>query len=391
MGGMGGYGGGMGGYGGMGGMGGMYGGTGAGQYIAEDLRVLVEDSTGWENWADVSETGEGGTITPYPSQQPKKLAVLATHEVHSQIESLLAALRKALGYQVSIEARFLVVSENFLEDVGLDVDFTVNLGTKWGQITIQQGSALATTPDPSTKVQGSLGGITPSASVAGGYGNILDDLQVAFLLRATQAHTDAKALIEPKVSVLSGESASFSVQDMVSYALPPNLQTGTQTGLGGTTFQQGQQQQVGFMNVGSSLTITPIISNDKKNVLLNIQTQLTDLLRLRTHHIEAPLGAIDPNVVPYDVTVPETETSLVMTRVSVPDGGTLLLGGQKITAEVEKESGVPILSKIPIIGRLFGNRSVIKDHKILLILVKPTIMLQEEREAEAIAALESPS
>jgi type II secretory pathway component GspD/PulD (secretin) len=78
-----------------------------------------------------------------------------------------------------------------------------------------------------------------------------------------------------------------------------------------------------------------------------------------------------------------------MTRVSVPDAGTLLLGGQRITAEVDKEGGVPVLSKIPILGRLFSNRSKVKDHKILLILVKPTIILQEEREAEAIAALEN--
>jgi type II secretory pathway component GspD/PulD (secretin) len=47
------------------------------------------------------------------------------------------------------------------------------------------------------------------------------------------------------------------------------------------------------------------------------------------------------------------------------------------------------LSKIPVVGRLFSNRSKVSDHKILLILVKPTIMLQEEREAEAIAALEN--
>jgi general secretion pathway protein D len=77
-----------------------------------------------------------------------------------------------------------------------------------------------------------------------------------------------------------------------------------------------------------------------------------------------------------------------MTRVSVPDGGTLLLGGQRITEEVEKEAGVPVLSKIPVLGRLFSNRSEVKDHKILLILVKPTIILQEERESEAIAAME---
>ena len=64
-----------------------------------------------------------------------------------------------------------------------------------------------------------------------------------------------------------------------------------------------------------------------------------------------------------------------------------LLGGQKITAEIEKEAGVPILSKIPLLGRLFTNRSMVRDHKILLILVKPTIILQEEREAEALAAM----
>jgi len=77
-----------------------------------------------------------------------------------------------------------------------------------------------------------------------------------------------------------------------------------------------------------------------------------------------------------------------MTRVSVPDSGTLLLGGQRITAEAEMEAGVPVLSKIPVLGRLFGNRSKVRDQKILLILVKPTILLQEEREAEAIASME---
>lgn len=65
------------------------------------------------------------------------------------------------------------------------------------------------------------------------------------------------------------------------------------------------------------------------------------------------------------------------------------MGGQKITAEIEKEVGVPILSKIPIVGMLFGNRSKVRDSRILLILVKPTVILQEEREKEAIAAMES--
>jgi type II secretory pathway component GspD/PulD (secretin) len=106
--------------------------------------------------------------------------------------------------------------------------------------------------------------------------------------------------------------------------------------------------------------------------------------------IETPIvTATGSDVQSWSVQTPEIENSQVMTRVGVPDGGTLLLGGQKITAEMETEAGVPILSKVPVLGVLFRNRSTVKDHKILLILVKPTIFLQEEREAEALAALES--
>jgi len=386
---MGGVGGGM-----MGGMGGMMGGMGGmgGMMQAQSLINLIQESLWPDTWYDLSDTGDG-TITPYPTQSPKKLAVYQTHEVHTEIEKLLDALRKALGEQVSIEARFLVVTENFLEDVGLDVDFSINAGTHWGTITVEQDSLLASQADTATKVAGSLGGINASASVTGGYGSILDDLQVAFLLRATQAHTDSKSLIEPKVTVLSGESASFSVQDMVSYALPPDvLQTRSRGFYAGADLTDlAIQQNVNFTQIGTTLSISPTISADKKYVLLNIVTRLTDLLRFQTHEVTQIIqDANDEDVIAsYPVTVPETETSSVMTRVSVPDGGTLLLGGQKITAEVEKEAGVPILSKIPIVGRLFGSRSKLRDQKVLLILVKPTIMLQEEREAEAIAAMEN--
>jgi len=169
-------------------------------------------------------------------------------------------------------------------------------------------------------------------------------------------------------------------------------------GTGATSTTQGIYQNIGLVFVGSNLAISPTITKDKKNVLLNIVTLQNDLLRFRTHDVEAIVdndqgttdgGGGEIQTVEYQVTVPETEASTVMTRVSVPDGGTLLLGGHKITAEVDKEVGVPVLSKIPLVGRLFSNRSTIRDNKILLILVKPTIILQEEREADALAALEA--
>ncbi len=387
----GGYGGGGGGYGGggggYGGGGGGYGGGAFSYMQALDLQYLIEDAIEslWPNsWVD---TGGDGSITLYPQQNPKKLVVSQAREIHTEIEKILAGMRKALGYQVSIEARFLVVSENFLEDIGLDVDFQYNIGGKWGLLDLSQTSAFSTTPDEPTKVPGSLGGIKPAVSIGGGYGSILDDLQVAFILRATQAHTDSKTLTAPKVTVLSGESASFSITNQGWYVLPVNaLRTLVPTWPTGAVEEIEPSYPQAFIT-GTFLTITPTIMPDKKNVLLNIIAMLNELLRMSTLNSPGVTATGEVYELPYSL--PETEISQVMTRVSVPDGGTLLLGGQKISAEIEKEVGVPILSKIPIIGRAFSNRSTVKDQKILLILVKPTIILQEEREAEAIAAMGS--
>ena len=241
---------------------------------------------------------------------------------------------------------------------------------------------------------GSLGGLvdSPAANITGAWGTTLDRLQVSALLRATEGRSDAKSLSAPKVTVMSGEGASFSINDLVAFALP-NTTTSTTvgTGVGTSATSSGVFNNVYAATVGSQLYITPTISKDKKYVLLNISTMQTDLLRMRTLQVTSTnpnTTAGSPPTITTPVTVPETETANIATRVSVPDRGTLLLGGHKLTAKVEKEVGVPILSKIPILGRLFSNRSTIEDQKILLILVKPTIILQEETEHEAVASME---
>ena len=66
--------------------------------------------------------------------------------------------------------------------------------------------------------------------------------------------------------------------------------------------------------------------------------------------------------------------------MSIPDRGTLLVGGQRLVGEVETEVGVPVLSKIPVVNRLFTNTSNAQDERTLLILVRPTIIIQSEQE-----------
>jgi general secretion pathway protein D len=56
------------------------------------------------------------------------------------------------------------------------------------------------------------------------------------------------------------------------------------------------------------------------------------------------------------------------------------LGGTRQYLEGEAETGVPILSKIPIIKRLFNNRATVRRANNLLILMRPKILIQAEEE-----------
>jgi len=378
----------------------------------DSLIAIIQETIDPQSWYDA---GGRASITAY--YENRKLIVLQTPENHREIVKLLKDMRSALGHQVAIEARFLVVGENFLEEIGLDVSGEIYLGEHFGASQWQMQSFELAVPEatgvpggwdlskqtvqfppgyppgnPQTIPGGALMGF-----FGGSFGGILDDLQANFLIRATQAHRDTESLIAPKVTVLSGESATLQVTRTFRYPLPPSISatayslgigTGGGGGGGGGNFQQNYNE----VPTGPTLNITPTITPDKKHVLLNIGAELLDVTEFKKWDIQiivpGGVGGQPTTTVPYTLELPQTERSRVRTRVNVPDGGTLLLGGLKRTASAEKEVGVPVLSKIPILGRAFTNRSKVADQKILLILVKPTIILQEEADAEAIAAME---
>jgi Flp pilus assembly secretin CpaC len=77
---------------------------------------------------------------------------------------------------------------------------------------------------------------------------------------------------------------------------------------------------------------------------------------------------------------PVQEIVNVQTTVSVPDGGTVLLGGMKRLREGRNMAGVPILNKVPYISRLFKNTGVGRETESLMLMVTPRIIIHEEEE-----------
>ena len=321
------------------------------------------------------------------------LVVYQTRDAHRQIDNLLSQLRENLGEQVSIEARFLVINNNFLEDIGLDIDFFLNLGNAgfdqtgntdpiygrqilnpranpgpWNRttpITMQQDS-FSHAATGGTGIPGSLGGgIAPSAFLVSG--SFLDNVQVDFLMRATQAHNRSHSLTAPHMTVRNGSHASLFFGTERNYI---------------HTFSDDEAPEVEQLELGTSLNLTPTISADKRFVNLDIYISNSELIEMLTiTYQEGQTGGTEFEGVPTrTLQEPQVAKNRIRTRVSVPDGGTLLLGGQKLAGEVEREMGVPMLSKIPILNRLFSNRSIVKDESVLLVLIKPKIIIQSEEE-----------
>lgn len=356
------------------------------QLYANSIITMIQEAIEPMSWLI---NGGLGTIALAPDN--KGLIISQTPRIHEQIQGLMEDLRESLGQQVSIEARFLFVTENFLEDIGLGISSLYvkgsSISSKLGDMIFQMDSAGLSAREK-LDLPGNLTtefaktGVAPAIDLIGGvqYGSVLDDLAVSFFLRATQAHRDAKVLTAPRITVRNGERAYVTVGKQVSYisdwtfTIIPPVAAGQQP-------METADPTPSSASSGVTLEVRPTISDDKKYVDIRIRTNYTKM-RLDDFLAYSPSG------VKYTIQLPTWEPSLTETHVSVPDGGTLLIGGQKLGAEVNREAGVPGLSKVPLLGRLFSARTKTKDQDILLILVKPTIMLRQEAEREYFAPLE---
>jgi general secretion pathway protein D len=283
---------------------------------------------------------------------------------------------------VTVEARFLTVSRNFLEDIAVDFDFSFsNVSDKinnGGPIRFIQNSSQFTQPsNMDTTIPGNLATVLPGASLATAM-TYVDDFSFALLVRATQAEQSQSVVTAPRITLFNGQRAYVLVAVTRAYVSDLEPIVGSNA--------VGFDPVISTVQSGVLLDVAATVSSDRKYVTLTLRPQLSKLLQL----VPFPIGGStvfpggDGSTQAFANTgviqQPEIEITQVRTTVSVPDGGTLLLGGQTLSGEIEREQGVPILSKIPFLKRLFTNSSKSHDDRVLLILVKPTIIIQREQE-----------
>ncbi len=231
---------------------------------------------------------------------------------------------------------------------------------------------------PFTNTQGSL--IAPFNTVAGAGASLgmafLSDLEVYFFLTAAQGDTRNNILQAPKVTTFNGAAATIQngdVQYFVSSLLPI-------IGPGSVAFQP----QVTPLNNGVFLTVTPVVTADRRYVRLSLSPQFTIVNGFTTISVPAAVGGAGLGgasaAINGTIQLPNFTFTTVNTTVTVPDGGTVLLGGVKQLQEQRLEYGVPVLSKTPWIDRLFRNVGIGRTSSSLMLMVTPRIIILEEEE-----------
>jgi len=154
----------------------------------------------------------------------------------------------------------------------------------------------------------------------------------------------------PKLSTLNGHSANLSIGSSRYYSQR------TQNVIPSLNAQTVVTEQFTEVNANLEIDIRPVVSGDDQ-VTLNIKVNISDFIG------NPPLNAPPPK-----------STSKFSSIIRAKNEDMIVLGGLERTESSENGSGIPILSRIPVLKWLFSSREKSNNKVVTLVFIKPTIL-----------------
>ncbi len=238
--------------------------------------------------------------------------------------------------QVFIEAKIV--------DVTLSDAFS--MGINWDHVfqALDPRFSLRSVASPGA-VAGAAGTLTYKTIVTGG------DLSIVLQALGTIGKTEV--LSNPHIAVVDGEKATIEVVEDQPYK-EIALEAGT-TNVTGVTYL--------FKKVGVQLGVTPRV-NDDGLIAVEIRPEVSQI----TEWYDG---------LPQSGT-PVIRKSLADTKVIVKDGVTVIIGGMIKNEKSKSSQGIPLLSKIPLLGVLFRTDGVSSVNRETVVFMTPRIVTGDE-------------
>lgn len=363
------------------------------------------------------EFGPGATV----AFDGSKLWVTNTRRNLDKVRNIL--LRYSETKQVEIEAKFMEVNQGVLKELGFNwnvsrknadgsystlfstvgrnttgmistynnrtlADSITSASAGSTPITILKPAAEVTADVPNPYTVEPVVPLLPStinmasgaAQAANTVLGVINGYDVSLIVNALEQRQGSDLLCAPKVTVISGSTASITVSQRMRYPeswgdVQSNVGSSSTTVNGensssaGVTITPGTPQDFTSVDVGVSMEVTPNVEEDDSiNLVLN--PNVTEFEGFMEYGgVAVAISSGTTVTVPSGFIQPVFSVREVKTTVTVFDGATVVMGG--LTREEVRtiNDSVPILSDIPWIGRLFRSKGESRQKRNLLIFV----------------------
>lgn len=355
----------------------------------DEFIQIIQSVVAPASWSDES----GTTIQEYNGS----MVVTQSTDVHDQIDILLRNLRNQRGSQIHVKCKFLTVENSALEQIGVNwQNYTTATGVASSALPTGYNSAGVAYGDANNQIQtaGTVNNVlqaygqsrlgletTDGMSLSTQTWQLGSELWAKAVLTAVEKERRGNVIFEPDITLFNGQQAHIVSMNQQSYIADYDV-------------VQGQYDPiVSILSYGTVLDVQAIASADKKYITLTLRptnAQVESWRRFGPAVSDFPGGTVtqgggaiaESDVGSYPLLVPMMNYSAVRTSATIPDGGSLVIAGMTTGDSRRSHAGVPFLSHIPFLGRLFSSNGRTETELRQMIVVQADLVLFDEIESK---------
>lgn len=288
------------------------------------------------------------------------LTVRATKRQHQEIQDFLDKVLDSVQRQVLIEATIVEVELSDQYQAGID----------WSRID----------GDFSYQQQTTAGGFTNGApSYIFGYANPVSAIgNISASLKLLEQYGNTKVLSSPKIMALNNQNAILkAVDNRVYFSIEVEEREATDNAAARTRFET----QINTVPEGLILSITPQISN-KDEVILNVRPTISRIIDYVADPGLALLTLNNPGLNIPNSLIPVVQVREMESLLRVKSGNIAVIGGLMQDRMKQDKNGVPVLSRLPIVGDAFSYRDDQYIKTELVIFLRPVVIKRASLDSD---------
>ncbi|MBN2053727.1 type II secretion system secretin GspD [bacterium] len=315
------------------------------------------------------------TTTTRRTQQPQGTGAIGGPSVEGEVHivadertNALIIVTSPINYPYIVETieKLDIMPKQALIEV-LIADISLNKDMRFGIDWSLRSQGKIDLGDDTYYFDGTSGqdvGVTGDTSSF--YYNLFEATRFTAWLKAHSSDTKLEVLSNPHLLVANNMEAKIDIGSEVPIV---KAETTYDTNVNSNNnVTQSYNRSIQYRPTGILMTVTPSI-NEARYVRMDIAQEVSEVSAWTTE------GGLDSPVI---------SSRKASTSVVVGDNQTLVIGGMIQRKNNPSRSGIPVLSKIPVLGWLFGFRQKVHEASELLIFLTPHVVTSPE-EATAIS------